>query len=195
MDKDQFWEIMSEARADQYGIVNLGIQKIGKRLKSLDLESVLKFQHYFDEYKKLANKSLVVGVACLLADCEKDSYVDLIDYYLEQLIILGKRCYFLVLQDPDAIAEVIENGEADEYDAELLNKLTFDVVQEIAPDLDYYRLYAAVSLTPEEKRQMKEEIKYAPNIDAKWKNLEEAKTLLPKLAALLQREQEEDDYW
>lgn len=194
MDKDQFWEIIGEARAEKDGILNAGILRMQKRIRTLDLEGVLKFQHYFDGYKRMANRSLITGLACLLAGCEKDEYVDLIDFYLEQLIVYGKNFYTRVLSDPDSIVGFLESPEADEYDAKLLNEMVPQVVAEMAPDLDYYRLYAAVRLTEEEKRQMRGEIPFSPQLDVKWENLSDLEPLLPGVFAFLQREEEDDDY-
>lgn len=182
MDIQKFWDIIEQAHIEQGAAINDGIAVIQKELIKLEVVEIFTFQHYFDTYKQLADRSMMLGVGALLMGCSSlDETVNLFSFFLDGVLLYGKDRYKKTLLDPDSFVETLAQANEDEYDIEALNCLTYDVILEKDPQLDYRKMYEETGLEEEEIQQMQAELWYHDQMDITWDVIEDLQEILPRI--------------
>lgn len=178
MDKTMFWEIIENSKIKESSSIEQGIKNVQETLKKLDTENIIKFQHYFDYYKEMGDKSLIAGISALVQGYAfYDECIDTIDYFLDILVFMGKDIFLKTLFNPDSFSEIFDLDLGGEYDIESLNCLTYLIME----TSDYRKAYEKYHLSEKEKKSIKEDIIYSKNIDFEWEDIKELKNILPKL--------------
>ncbi|MCX4727036.1 DUF4240 domain-containing protein [Streptomyces sp. NPDC090052] len=110
-DETEFWETIDSTRAAADGDPEDHADLLTERLAQLDPESVLEFARYFEtRYNRAYRWDLWGAAVVLLRESDSDSF----DYFRCWLIGQGREIFEGALQDPDALADLL-----DDFDEEI----------------------------------------------------------------------------
>ena len=112
MDETEFWETIDSTRAAADGDPEDHADLLTERLAQLDPELVLEFARYFETRYNRAYRWDLWGAAVVLLRPESDA--DSFDYFRCWLIGQGREIFEGALQDPDALADLL-----DDFDEEI----------------------------------------------------------------------------
>jgi hypothetical protein len=116
MDEDRFWDIIEESRrrVDRSKCDNGNefhdeqIKQLHRLLMELPLEDLVGFHDRFFRLRHAANRRPLWGAAYWLGGgCGNDGFSD----FRSCLISLGKEIYRQVLNDPDALADIVDRPD------------------------------------------------------------------------------------
>lgn len=105
MDKEQFWQIISESKQETGLNIDNQTQYLIEKLKILPIPDILDFHHYIEEQLALSYTSHLWAVAYIIfGGCSDDSF----DYFRRWLIALGKEDFEKGLNNPDSLVIPLE---------------------------------------------------------------------------------------
>ncbi len=181
MDKEQFWNIIDEAREKSGGWEEMR-EPLIDGLSALAVPDLMKWKQIFDEYQHLSYKNKLWAAAYVInGGCSDDGF----DYFRGWLTAQGKTIFLNALHDPDSLAEV-ESCEGDVEFEDMLGVAGEAYFKKLGIDRDYRRFYEELQkypLSETEKSEIAAEINYADDIDADWDDEDEESLneWLPKL--------------
>ncbi|MFI9588474.1 DUF4240 domain-containing protein [Streptomyces sp. NPDC052236] len=110
MDETEFWEIINSTREAAEGDPEDHADLLVERLLQLDPDSVLDFARHFEaRYNRAYTWDLWGAAAVLLGGASDDAF----DYFRCWLIGQGREVFEGALHDPDSLAELLEEFDAD----------------------------------------------------------------------------------
>jgi hypothetical protein len=115
MDETDFWEIVDGTRDAAGGDPEEHADLLVERLAQLDPEAVLDFARHFESRYIRAYRWDLWGAASILLDGASD---DAFDFFRCWLIGQGRDVFEGALQDPDALADLLESFDADGGDGD-----------------------------------------------------------------------------
>lgn len=116
MDEARFWKIIDSTRqqarrrkrAPLKEIIRVHERTLAAALRRLTREEIAAFNERFWHFHHHAYRwKLWAAAYWLYGGCSNDSFTD----FRACLISLGKRRYFLVLEDPDALADLVDRPD------------------------------------------------------------------------------------
>ncbi|MCA1220536.1 DUF4240 domain-containing protein [Streptomyces sp. 8L] len=114
MDETDFWEIVDGTREAAGGDPEEHADLLVERLAQLDPDAVLDFARHFESRYNRAYRWDLWGAASILLDGASD---DAFDFFRCWLIGQGRELFEGALQDPDDLADLVENFD-DETDGD-----------------------------------------------------------------------------
>ncbi len=123
MDEARFWEIIDSSRERALALkrrpgedfIDLHERTLAEALRRLSPEEIIAFDERFWHYHHLAYRwDLWAAAYWLHAGCSDDGFID----FRSCLISLGKERFFRVLNDPDALADIVDRPDAPYMQAE-----------------------------------------------------------------------------
>ncbi|MBV7668273.1 DUF4240 domain-containing protein [Streptomyces halstedii] len=114
MDETEFWEIVDSTREAAEGDPDDHAEVLVERLVRLDPESVLDFARHFEARYNRAYRWDVWGAAAVLLGGADD---DAFDSFRCWLIGQGREVFEGAVQDPDTLAEILEDFD-EEFDGD-----------------------------------------------------------------------------
>ncbi|MCW8219845.1 MULTISPECIES: DUF4240 domain-containing protein [Streptomyces] len=114
MDETEFWEIVDSTREAAEGDPDDHAEVLVERLVRLDPESVLDFARHFEaRYNRAYRWDLWGAAAVLLGGADDDAF----DSFRCWLIGQGREVFEGAVQDPDTLAEILEDFD-EEFDGD-----------------------------------------------------------------------------
>ena len=115
MDIQEFWKLIEAAKRKSGGDVEEQAELLTEKLASLSIEQILEFDRILNQLLHAAYQSKLWAAAYLiLGGCSDDGF----DYFRAWLIARGQKVYETALTDPDALAKLIKQEDAEESEAE-----------------------------------------------------------------------------
>jgi len=184
MDKQKFWQIIEETKAECKGNIEGMADALEEKLKTYSLEEVQKFCGIFDTYHKAADQEGVISVGNhmnhdMLTD---DGFID----FRNWLIAQGKEVYMEALKNPEILADESIESVSGWYEYETFGYVGMHVVEHMTGDFKK----SFVSLEPEEKQDILSEIEYGEYTKSIM-TAEEFESKFPKFTERFQRENED----
>ncbi|MCL2841955.1 MAG: DUF4240 domain-containing protein [Oscillospiraceae bacterium] len=184
MDKEQFWQIIDEARQtagrwqDMYS-------PLLDTLSKLEPRDIIRWQQIFNEYQSLSHTSMLWAAATVMhKGCSDDSF----DYFRAWLTAQGKDVFLQALADPDSLAnlesvqafgrEVLRPestlpagyAEATRFkDILSVAAVAYESVSESGGNI--YSDIGKSPLSIHEQMDISGEVRYADDMDEKWVGL------------------------
>jgi hypothetical protein len=211
MDKNEFWQIIDDAR-ETAGQWQDMYQPLVEALSGLESGDIIRWQLIFEEYQRLSYKEKLWGAAMVMMNgCSDDSF----DYFRGWLTAHGQDVFLGALADPDSLADVeamkifAREVLSSEYTplGGYQNAPRFESVLSAAADAyerkpgngDFYHALEGFSLTESEKATLISEIRYAEDMDVKlggvgvpWHETQaKLEETLPRLFGLYQPDERE----
>ena len=185
MNKEQFWEIIDNAREAANGAVN-DCDRDGmyghlvEALEGLEDSDLIKWQQIFSLYHGVSYKSKLWAAATVINRlCSDDGF----EYFRAWLIARGKAVYLKALREPDDLADIEISGRARfEYLLYAANEAYSKKHSLESGDFRYSDVLKQFPpMTKEEEAEITSEIVYAPDMDIDLSNGNRLLSLLPKL--------------
>jgi hypothetical protein len=111
MSDNQFWALIETAQQESNGDQEAQLEHLQTALKKLNADDLLEFQRIFDRLHQFSYRANLRGAAFLMNGGASD---DGFDYFRGWLISQGRKVFEAALENPDSLAEVVEDGaEAD----------------------------------------------------------------------------------
>jgi hypothetical protein len=108
---NQFWTLIETSQEKSNGDQGAQLEYLQTALEALNADDLLEFQRIFDRLHQISYRADLWGAAFLMNGGASD---DGFDYFRGWLISLGRKTFENALENPDSLAEVIEDGaEAD----------------------------------------------------------------------------------
>ena len=102
MDKEQFWQIIDDARTSA-GTWNEMCEPLVETLSKLEIEDIMLWDKIFSEYMMHSyTTGLLATDAIMYNGCSDDGF----EYYRNWLIAQGKEVYMKALADPDSMPDL-----------------------------------------------------------------------------------------
>ena len=120
MDKEKFWQIVSESRTgddsgDPYDNMDDQIEKLTKLLSDLPPEEVVDFDRIFAELMIKAYTWDLWGAAYIIEEgCSDDGFMD----FRGWLISMGREVYEKALADPESLAVLANDTTIEDFSFE-----------------------------------------------------------------------------
>ncbi|MEU1848851.1 DUF4240 domain-containing protein [Streptomyces sp. NPDC019990] len=138
MDETEFWELVDDAREAAEGDPEEQADLLVERLAQLDPDSVLDFARHFESRYNRAYRWDLWGAAWVLLDGASD---DAFDFFRCWLIGQGREVFEGALHDPDTLAELLDDFDAEmDGDGEELGYAADEAYEQltgvVAPDLE-----------------------------------------------------------
>ncbi|MFE9847427.1 DUF4240 domain-containing protein [Streptomyces sp. NPDC005576] len=137
MDETEFWELIDSTREAADGDPEDHAELLVERLVGLDPESVLDFARHFEaRYHRAYRWDLWGAAALLLGGASEDAF----DYFRCWLIGQGREVFEGALQDPDELAELLDDFDEEvDGDGEELGYAADEAYEQltgvVSPDL------------------------------------------------------------
>ncbi|MFF8912672.1 DUF4240 domain-containing protein [Streptomyces sp. NPDC015032] len=137
MDETEFWEIVDSTREAAEGDPEDQADLLVERLVRLDPEAVLDFARHFEARYNRAYRWELWGAAAVLLDGAGD---DAFDFFRCWLIGQGREVFEGALHDPDSLADLLDDFDAEaDGEAEDLGYAADEAYEQltgvVAPDL------------------------------------------------------------
>lgn len=135
MEEARFWEIVDSSRQRAremkrrpgQDFVDLHEQTLADALRHLPPAEIVAFRERFWCYHGLAYRwDLWAAAYWLHGGCSDDGFID----FRSCLISLGKKLFFQVLKDPDALADIVDRPDAPYMQAEGFQYVASKVYEE-----------------------------------------------------------------
>ncbi len=153
MNKDMFWDIISEARTDTKSD-DLFLEKIEKSLSRLSNKQLKKYSSIFDEYVTSAYMPGIGYAGMVMSNSILTQ--DVFTYFLAWLVSQGKDVYLNALANPDSLASL---DKQENYELELF----FNIAESI-----YFKrngeIFFNAGMEENERADIIKEIKYDSEI-------------------------------
>jgi len=193
MDSTLFWDLIEQVNttvgfgtgeAEDYIAFQM---EVANKLISFGMPEMMVWQHIFNEYQILSNKSKLWAAAYVInGGCSDDWF----DYFRAWLTAQGRTIFMAALKNPDSLSEIKEAIKYEPFFEEMLSvglvayHLKMELVDQIKNrEYDYDAFYAELHrhcLNEEEKSMLALEIDYDDEIDMKWDE-DSLKSLVPRL--------------
>jgi hypothetical protein len=111
MTGNQFWALIETAQRKSNGDQEAQLEHLQGRLETLEANDLLEFQRVFDRLHQISYRADLWGAAFLMNGGASD---DGFDYFRGWLISRGRKVFEAALENPDSLAEMVQN--ADEAD-------------------------------------------------------------------------------
>lgn len=180
MDKIQFWKIIAKANIINSSTIETGIMSVLNEVEQLSSNDLIKFKLYYDYYKALANKPLIIGVIALNSDDKNyDTAINTANSLLDIFILFGYDRYLKTLASPDTFSEI----DPFDFNTERFNIKAFNctinyMITENEPNKKIISLNNNLNLSDIEKSDIMKDINYNDNINFKWNEIDELKPIL-----------------
>lgn len=207
MNKEIYWEIIDKARHTAGDWKDME-RPLLEELKKLDVPDIIAWGRILAEYRALSCKEkLWAAAATMMNGCSDDSF----EYFRGWLIAQGKDTFLSALEDPDSLADTEsvklfahEISECPETPLEgyqeqprfenILYVACIAYEQLTGKKGNFYDLVNHFQLPKDVYCDLKSEIHYANDIDAKWYDdalswcniLDKLKKIVPKIYQLFQ---------
>ena len=181
LDKEQFWQIIDEAR-EKAGRWQDMYEPLFEALSRLDEPDIIQWRLIFDEYYALSRKNgLWAAADIMLRGCSDGSF----DYFRGWLIAQGKDVFLGALAEPDSLVD-LKTVKALGYEVLSSEYTPMDGYEENArferiiyaagnayenkygTEVDFYKILVRNHLTEQERADIAGEIVYSKIIDEKW---------------------------
>ena len=180
MNKIKFWDIVNNANINEPSNIEAGIMNIIKELELLSRNDLIKFKRYYDNYKTLAHKPLIMGVIAL--NCGDDNYNSAIysaNSLLDVVLLFGFDRYIKTLANPDTFSEIKQfDIDTEKFNIKAFNCTINYMISESEPHKKIIALNNHLNFSEIEKSDILTDIKYNDNINFKWNNVDELKPIL-----------------
>jgi Protein of unknown function (DUF4240) len=111
MNDNQFWALIETAQQESNGDQEAQLEHLRSQLEKLEPNDLVEFQRTFDRLHQISYRADLWGAAFLINGGASD---DGFDYFRGWLISQGQKVFEAALENPDSLAEVVEDGaEAD----------------------------------------------------------------------------------
>lgn len=111
MDTDEFWRIVDETRVEAGGNLDAHVETLHARLSALEVDAVVEFDRLLvDANHALYSWTLWGAVDLIFGSAGDDSFTDARSW----VVSLGSRAYHEVLADPEALADIDSDVDADD---------------------------------------------------------------------------------
>ncbi len=170
MDRNEFWEIVGEAKQKSGTNLDVRLSLIKKRLAKYEAEDILKFGKILGAYIGKAQENYMVWAACKVMEgyASDDTFL----YYCCWLVSMGEEVYTAAVKDPETLATT-EDYEVREFEMimyvpyELYEKKTGNMPDmEPLSDAEMEALFAGIEFADD-----------TPMLESE----EKAKSLIPEL--------------
>ena len=181
MDRIKFWDIIAIANITNPSTIETGIMNILNQVEQLSRNDLIKFKRYYDNYKTLANKSLIIGVIAL--NCGDKDYSDTINSansLLDIFLLFGFDRYIKTLANPDSFSEItIFDFNSERFNIKAFNCTINYMISQNEPHKKFISLNNNLNFSEIEKTDITGGIKYSNDINFKWSTVDELKNILP----------------
>ncbi|MBT9391695.1 DUF4240 domain-containing protein [Hymenobacter sp. NST-14] len=165
MDKQQFWQLIEQAKRRSGGDVEEQAEHLQEKLATLLPEEIIAFEDMFQHLMHEAYQSNLWAAAyIILGGCSDDGF----EYFRAWLIARGQKVFETALAEPDSLAKIIKVDDAEESEAESMLYVARMAYEEQSGKDDFDKVTTRYSL---------------PAIDLNWgDNEQKIIEMLPKLS-------------
>lgn len=164
MDEPTFWKMIEAARDEADGDCEAQVEALVRRLSEMPEEEIFDFDGLCLEMRHRAYRWDLWGASYLLNGGSSD---DGFEYFRGWLIAQGRAVYEQALRDPDSLADVVTEAQAEEADFE-------------CEDMLYTAMLAYEKKTGTEMPEREGTAPYPDITGERWEE-DDLETLLPKL--------------
>lgn len=112
MTEDQFWALIEKAQRTSEGDQEVQLEHLQHALEQSSADDLLDFQRIFDRLHKLSYRADLWGAAFLMNGGASD---DGFDYFRGWLISQGRDVFEAALENPDSLADAVEDGDEADF--------------------------------------------------------------------------------
>lgn len=107
--KSEFWKLIDDSRQEAGGDVTAHLAAFHSALDDLDVNELVSFAHWFDDYSATANTWSLWDAAYLIGGgCSDDGFLD----FKGWLISRGEKVFEAAVANPESLAKVVKVGES-----------------------------------------------------------------------------------
>ena len=180
MDKIKFWDMIAKANITTSSTIETGIMSILNEVEHLNRNDLIKFIRYYENYKALAKKPLIIGVIAL--NCQDENYnttLNSANSLLDIFLLFGYDRYIKTLANPDSFSEITPfDFNTERFNIKAFNCTLNYMISENEPHKKFITLNNNLNFTKIEKDDITNDIKYSNEINFKWSNVDELKPIL-----------------
>jgi hypothetical protein len=177
MDKDQFWKLIEDAKAESGGECEVQVEILMRSLMRLPLEEIIAFDEVVYELRDVAYIWKLWGAGYLINGlCSDDGF----EYFRCWLIAQGQMVFEAAVKDADSLADYVAPDFADAECEDLLYVASHAYEQKMGREMPEPPVAEVESPEP---GKVWEFIPPEP-AGKRWANDEELDALLPRLVAM-----------
>jgi hypothetical protein len=148
MTDNQFWTLIETALEAGNGNFENQFPQLQTALETLSTDDLLEFQRIFDRLHQISYRANLWGAAFLMNGGASD---DGFDYFRGWLISQGRKIFETALENPDSLADVIDEDAEPDFEFENASILNIAVwVWEAKTGLETDEFYKQLGTTPKQ---------------------------------------------
>ena len=180
MDKLKFWDIIEKAGINDPSNIETGIMNILNTVEQLNRNDLIKFKRYYDYYKSLANKSLIIGVIALNSSDENyNTTINSANSLIDIFLLFGYDRYIKTVANPDTFSEIHPfDFNTERFNIKAFNCTINYMISQSEPNKKIISLNNNLNFSEIENFDIINDIKYSNNINFKWSEINELKHIL-----------------
>ncbi|MBC1475162.1 DUF4240 domain-containing protein [Listeria grandensis] len=184
MNKKKFWKIIKKTIVRGGADIDERAEVLEKLLSKLKPDDIVKWQLILAEYLEVSKVDRLWAAAYLLNDGASD---DGFDYFRAWLISLGEAGFLAILEDPDLLGELLQDGIDDDFLAEFeeIMYISSDVYLEKTGEDDeevFFQACDQLALTTDEKSAIHADIILPEALE--WDEDDDLESIFPKIARI-----------
>jgi Protein of unknown function (DUF4240) len=176
MTDNQFWALIETAQQESNGDQEAQLEHLQTALEDLSTDNMLEFQRIFNQSHQFSYRANLWGAAFLMNGGASD---DGFDYFRGWLISQGRKIFENALENPDSLADVVEDGAEADFGFEnedMLNIAMRAWVNKTGLDSDGF--YSQLGATPKQNVEFGDLEAWSKDSDA---DEEKCAIIYPKL--------------
>lgn len=135
MNNDKFWELINDSKIKSENDTDIQIEILVSTIAKLSEDEIYDFDRMFNRYYVDSYISELWAAAYIInGGCSDDGF----DYFRGWLILQGRKVYENALNDPQSLAEVINEDEAGEIEFEDILYVSSDAYKLKTGKDDFY---------------------------------------------------------
>ena len=106
--KSEFWKLIDDSRHEAGGDVSAHLGTFHSALDELEMNELVSFAHWFDDYYNTANTWGLWDAAYLIGGgCSDDGFLDFKGWLISQ----GEKVFEAAVANPESLAKVVKVGQ------------------------------------------------------------------------------------